>query len=255
MEPTQQQIYAAFKKLPEQVRTYIVSVEAANDIATLGKNKSLSEQQISKLAKQSGFFLMKIVPEAALAGNIEYELDIDTPVAETLAAYIKEVIKPKAEKILPLKGALESSRGGMLESNTSTARQVEAPPSKEEPIHTLDWDIEPAQKPEPTEVLMPIPPRKVPINRIPIEPIRPPQVQPPAEPLPAIIHEEREITLRKIVTENPILNKQLEVPIVTKAAIVDSKLQGTFSEPKKPAEVIPPAPKPLQADPYREPIE
>ncbi len=82
----------------------------------------------------------------------------------------------------------------------------------------------------------------------------PPEIPPPdaeveetletkvPENLPAVL-EEREVTIRKITTNNEILDKQLEVPIPVK----ESPLEGSVpseSESRETRDVMPPAPTP-----------
>jgi hypothetical protein len=107
--------------------------------------------------------------------------------------------------------------------------------------------------------------------------------------LPATLDDapEREVTLRKITTSNPVLNEQLKVPVIhheplqapkrvqpasqpvatpkpaeapvqkpTEPSILGARLGGSFNMPKEEVNVSSPTtPAPKKVDPYREPIE
>jgi hypothetical protein len=96
---TKQQFRDSYKKLPQQTREVIASLEFSELVENIAQSYKLSKQQSDDLIKLTTHTLIGIEKEEELTQNIQKTISIDQPTASRIALDIKTKIIQSLDKI------------------------------------------------------------------------------------------------------------------------------------------------------------
>lgn len=98
---TKKQLWELYKKLPEEIKDMLFSLDASDNIYNICQKNNLSEEQISKALDYINQVLFGLLPSEEFQETLEKELKIKKDVAKKVAQEINRFI------FYPVKPALE----------------------------------------------------------------------------------------------------------------------------------------------------
>lgn len=228
MRYTEEQFNQKFQALSPELQTLIGSEDVDGTIGDIASDHSFTPEQHRNFSAEVVYVILGLEQSSAFIQNLVQFIGISQSDAEKIATQVQEEIFFKAG-IAP-----------------------EDPPAPVAKTLVSQPVVEASKSIEPIPALIPEAPVAAahPINII--EEVKKPEPQPFIEEhvhenLPAI-QEEREVAIRRIVTPDPVLNKQLEVPVVRNNESLHTAPVTPAFVPEKPA-VEAPKPQPIPVIP------
>jgi len=221
MEPTREQKLEKYKKLPDDLRETIMSVNTSEKFYTVGQKHQLNIEQVEILSKQAGLVMLGFEHPSKFIGNIAKALNLPEEKARAIAEDINtEIFRPVRESLKKIHNISETPPPIM--------------PSPPVPLPT----------PLPT-----LPPPKPELASIPARPsggAAPASLEFQKKELPPP-EDETKLNREEILAgiENPVLARPARIASLASSAAIASKpeIKEVTSKPN------------YQDDPYREPLK
>ena len=251
MDYTKEQLEAAFKKLPDDVREAVTSVDTAQALNEIGASFGLHIDQEAELESEISLYLMGLTMPSDFAPHLEERLEITHKRAQEIAAEANDKIFLKVrQSILKIQQGHQDmgEKGGEIQiSRDDILNQIENPTAQK-------IMAQPTPKPTYSDDMPAIAIARAnrDSQRPPQTPSQPAQQTPPAQQKPV-----GSLLQQKLSTQVKMPTEEIFVTIPSKPA--DKPQSGLVppkppAAPAMPAAVPPPAPKSYpSADPYREP--
>ena len=249
MDYTKEQLEAALKKLPDDVRQAVTSVDTAQALNEIGASFGLHIDQEAELESEISLYLMGLTMPKDFAPHLEERLEVTSKKAQEIAAEANDKIFLKVrQSILKIQQGhqdTEEKGGGVQISRDDILNQIENPTAQK-------IVVSPAPKPTYSDDMpaAAIARANRDSQRPPQAPSQPAQPQQAQKPLGSLLQQ-------KLSTQVKMPTEEIFVTIPSKPA--DKPQSGLVppkppAAPAMPAAVPPPAPKSYpSADPYREP--
>jgi len=125
MPYTQEQLLKRYKKLPQDVKDAIFSVDTANAIYNIGMRHKLMIDKIGKLAEETGLVMLGLIHPADFIINLSNRLEVDKKTAKKIAEEInREIFAKIRESLKKMHGIIDEA----VEEEQAPKEQSEAVP-------------------------------------------------------------------------------------------------------------------------------
>ncbi len=215
MTYTKEQLSEAFKKLPQDIRNAIFSVDTATAIQEIGTKNQLMIDKVGELADETGLVMLGFTRPSTFISNLSDRLGIEKEAAKEIAEEINSRI------FFPVRENLKKIHGMEEEAKTSeTSANIPKPP---ENLPVSPASVPPAPKPKFGSEIKP--------SDLPAMPPPPAPAIPDAADIP----------------KNGIFEAKTQEGVFVSPAVISEKI-----EPPKFPTPAPSAPETKKIDPYRE---
>ncbi len=122
---TKKQLWELYKKLPQEIRDMLFSLEASDNIYNICQKNNLSEEKVSEVSDYINQVLFGVLPPDDFQKVLEKELKLKAEIAKKVAQEINRFI------FYPVRPALEELY--RIGPAKPTERKEEVPTSEEKP--------------------------------------------------------------------------------------------------------------------------